>query len=76
MFMCCHQTAGQNSYIKVANKSFANVAKFKYLGIMVTNQNRINEKIKADQFQGILAKNTVQNLLSSHLLPKLHEDKA
>jgi hypothetical protein len=29
MFMSCHQTAGQSNYIKVANKSFEKVEKFK-----------------------------------------------
>jgi hypothetical protein len=32
MFMSRHQTAGKSNYIKVANKSFRKVAKFKYLG--------------------------------------------
>jgi hypothetical protein len=32
MFMSCHQTDGQSNYIRVANKSFEKVAKFKYLG--------------------------------------------
>jgi hypothetical protein len=31
MFMSRYQTTGQNLYIKVANKSFENVAMFKYL---------------------------------------------
>jgi hypothetical protein len=42
-FTSYHQSAGQNHYIKVANKSFGNVARFGYLGIMVTNQNCIQE---------------------------------
>jgi hypothetical protein len=47
MFMSHHQTTKQNYYIKVANKSFENVAKFKYLGMKLTNQNYIHEKIKS-----------------------------
>jgi hypothetical protein len=43
MFMSRHQTTGQNHYIKVANKSFENVAKFRYLGTTVTYQNCIHE---------------------------------
>jgi hypothetical protein len=38
-FMFHDETTGQNHDIKVANKSFENVAKFKYLGTTVTNQN-------------------------------------
>jgi hypothetical protein len=33
-----HQHAGQNYNIKVANKSSENVAKFKYLGMALSNQ--------------------------------------
>jgi hypothetical protein len=32
MFMSRHQTAGQSNYVRVANKSFEKVTKFKYLG--------------------------------------------
>jgi hypothetical protein len=39
MFMSRHQTAGQSNYIMVANKSFEKVAKFKYLGSTLTDQN-------------------------------------
>jgi hypothetical protein len=42
--MSNHQTTGQNYYIKAGNKSFENVANFKYLGKTVTNQNCIHEE--------------------------------
>jgi hypothetical protein len=38
MFMSHCQTTGQNHYMKVANKSFENVTKLKYLGRTVTNE--------------------------------------
>jgi transcriptional regulator NrdR family protein len=43
MFMSHHQTAGKINYVRVANKSFEKVAKFKYLGATLTDQNCINE---------------------------------
>jgi ribosomal protein S2 len=62
MFMSHHQTAGQSSYIKVANKSFEKVAKFKYLGATLTNQNCVHEEIRSRLNSCYHA---VQNLLSS-----------
>jgi hypothetical protein len=41
-----HQTAGLTHDIKTANRSFENLAQFKYLGTTVTNQNLIQENIK------------------------------
>jgi hypothetical protein len=41
-----HQNAGQNHDIKIANRSFENVAQFRYLGTTVTNQNLIGEEIE------------------------------
>jgi hypothetical protein len=40
------QNAGQNREIKIGNRSFENVSRFKYLGTTVTNQNLIQEEIK------------------------------
>jgi hypothetical protein len=34
-----HQNAGQNHYIKIGNRLFENVAKFRYLGTTITNEN-------------------------------------
>jgi hypothetical protein len=46
MLLSRHQTAGRNHDIKITNRSFENVAQFKYLGTTVTNQILIQEEIK------------------------------
>jgi hypothetical protein len=46
MLLSCHQNAGQNQDIKIANRSFENMSQFKHLGIIITNQNLIQEEIK------------------------------
>jgi hypothetical protein len=46
MLLSHHQNAGQNRDMNMANRSFENVSQFKYLGMTVTNQNLIQEKIK------------------------------
>jgi ribosomal protein S2 len=40
-----HQSAGQNHDINIANRGFENVAQVRYLGMTITNQNPIQEKI-------------------------------
>jgi hypothetical protein len=41
-----HQNAGENHDIRTPNRSFENMAQFKYVGTPVTNQSLIQEKIK------------------------------
>jgi hypothetical protein len=43
MLMSCCQKAGQKHRIKIGNRSFESVAKFKYLGTTLTDQNCIHE---------------------------------
>jgi hypothetical protein len=47
MFLSHHQTAEENHDINKI-KSLKNVAKLKYLGTLVINQNYIHEKLRAD----------------------------
>jgi hypothetical protein len=65
--MSHHQNAGQNHDIKIATSSVENVAKFKYLGVTVTNQNLIHEEIKSTVDSDNAHYHSVQNPLSSHL---------
>jgi hypothetical protein len=61
-FMPCHKTAGQNLYIKAANKSFENVSEFIYLGMTVTNKNCILGEIKSRLNLGNASYHALQNL--------------
>jgi hypothetical protein len=70
MIMAPHFNSGQNQSIRIANELFENVAKFKYLGTTLTNQNDIHDEVKRRLNLGDACYYSVQNLLSSHLTSK------
>jgi hypothetical protein len=67
MIMSCHQNFGHNQNIRIANELSENVAKFKYLGMTLTNQNEIHDEIMSKLNSGNACYYSVQNLLPSHL---------
>jgi hypothetical protein len=66
--MSRHPKPGQKQNIRIANESFQNVVKFKYLGMTLTNQNDIHDEIKSRLNSGNACYHSVQNLLSSRLV--------
>jgi hypothetical protein len=74
MIMSRYPNSGQNQNIRIANESFENVAKFKYLGTMLTNYNDIHDEIKNRLYSGNACYHSVQNLLSSCLISKETKD--
>jgi hypothetical protein len=55
MLMSRSRKTGQKHSIKIANRSFEDVAKFKYLGTTLTDQNCMHKEIKSRLNSGILA---------------------
>ena len=75
MVMSGVQNAGRSHNMKIDNRSFEMVEKFKYLGTNLTNQNYIQEEIKSRVKSGNACYHLVQNLLSSSLLTKNYKIK-
>jgi hypothetical protein len=70
MLMSRSQKVGQKRSIKIANRSFEDVAKFKYLGTTPTDENHMHEEIKSRLNSGNACCRSVHSLLSSCLLSR------
>jgi hypothetical protein len=70
MLMSRSQKIGQKHSIKIMNRSFEDVARFKYLGTTLTDQNCMHEEIKSRLNSVNACYNSVQSLLCSHLLSR------
>jgi hypothetical protein len=62
--------AGQKHGIKIANRSFEDAEKLRYLGTTLTDHNYIHEEIKSRINSGNACYHSVQSLLSSRLLSR------
>jgi hypothetical protein len=68
MLMSRSQKIGKKQRIKMVNRSFEDVAEFKYLGTTLTDQNCMYEEINSRLNSGNACYHSLQRLLSSCLL--------
>jgi hypothetical protein len=61
MLMSCSQKIGQKHSIKIANRFFEDVAKFRYLGTTLTDQHCMHEEIKSRLHSGNAYYHSVQS---------------
>jgi hypothetical protein len=66
--MSCSQKLGQKHSIKIVNRSFEDVAKFKYLKTTLTDQNCMHEEIKSRLNSGSACYHLVQSVLPPGIL--------
>jgi hypothetical protein len=66
--MSHHPNSGQNQNIRIGNELLENMAKFKYLGMTLTNKNDIHHGIESRLNSSNVSYYSVQNILSSHLI--------
>jgi hypothetical protein len=64
MLLSRHQNAEQNHDIKIASRSFENVAQFRHLGTAIAIQKLIQEEIKRRLNSGNACYHSIQNHLS------------
>jgi hypothetical protein len=64
MLMTSYKKAGQRQRVKIANRSFQEVAKLKYPGTALTDKNCKHEEIKSRLNSGNACYRSVQSLLS------------
>jgi len=64
------ENAGRNHSLRTDNGTFEKVEEFNYLGKTSTNQNSIAGEMKSRLMSGSACYHSVQNVLSSWLLPK------
>jgi hypothetical protein len=62
ILVSCSRKIGQKHSIKKANRSFEDVAKFKYFGTTLTDQNGMHEEIKSRRNSGNACYHSVQSL--------------
>jgi hypothetical protein len=73
MLMLRSQKIGQKHSIKIANRYFDEVAKFRYFGTVLTDQNHMHEEIKSRLNSGNACYRSVPSLLSSCLSRNLKD---
>jgi hypothetical protein len=67
MLISCSQKIGKKRSVNIANRSFEDVAKFKYVRTTLTDKNCMHEEVKSRLNSGSACCHSVQSRLSSRL---------